>query len=166
MVSSISPPSDDACYLALKAHDARFDGHFFTGVTSTGVYCRPVCRVRTPKRENCKFFLLATQAENAGFRPCMRCRPELAPANTGLTQAPAWSSQDASGILARQAAQLLDAPHQWSEGPISMPLLADKLGVSERHVRRIFEAHWGVSPLHYLQTRRLLTAKQLPRSPY
>lgn len=161
MVSSITPPSDDACYLALKAHDARFDGHFFTGVTSTGVYCRPVCRVRTPKRENCKFFVLAAQAENAGFRPCMRCRPELAPANASLTLAPAWSSQDASGILARQAAQLLDAPHQWSEGPVSMPLLADKLGVSERHVRRIFEAHWGVSPLQYLQTRRLLTAKQL-----
>jgi AraC family transcriptional regulator of adaptative response / DNA-3-methyladenine glycosylase II len=161
MVSSISPPSDDACYLALKAHDARFDGHFFTGVTSTGVYCRPVCRVRTPKRQNCKFFLLAAQAENAGFRPCMRCRPELAPANSGLTQAPAWSSQDASGILARQAAQLLDAPHQWNEGPVSMTALADKLGVSERHVRRIFEAHWGVSPLQYLQTRRLLTAKQL-----
>jgi AraC family transcriptional regulator of adaptative response / DNA-3-methyladenine glycosylase II len=161
MVSSIAPPSDDACYLALKAHDARFDGHFFTGVTSTGVYCRPVCRVRTPKRENCKFFLLATQAESAGFRPCMRCRPELAPANASLALTPAWSSQDASGILARQAAQLLDAPHQWSEGPVSMALLADRLGVSERHVRRIFEAHWGVSPLQYLQTRRLLTAKQL-----
>lgn len=161
MPPTLSPPNDDACYLALKAHDARFDGHFFTGVTSTGVYCRPVCRVRTPKRENCKFFLLAAQAENAGFRPCMRCRPELAPANTGLTVVPAWSSHDASGILARQAAQLLDAPHTWSEGAVSMAALAEKLGVSERHVRRIFESHWGVSPLQYLQTRRLLTAKQL-----
>lgn len=161
MAPTISPPSDDACYLALKAHDARFDGHFFTGVTSTGVYCRPVCRVRTPKRENCQFFLLAAQAESAGFRPCMRCRPELAPANAGLALAPAWSSEDASAILARQAAQLLDSTSQWSEGPVSMAQLAGKLGVSERHVRRIFEGYFGVSPLQYLQTRRLLTAKQL-----
>ena len=61
--------ADDACYLALKARDARFDGHFFTGVTSTGIYCRPVCRVRTPQRANCRFFALAAQAEAAGFRP-------------------------------------------------------------------------------------------------
>ena len=161
MPTSSAPPSDDACYLALQAHDARFDGHFFTGVTSTGVYCRPVCRVRTPKRENCQFFLLAAQAENAGFRPCMRCRPELAPANAGLALAPAWSSEDASAILARQAAQLLDTAAQWSEGAVSMAVLAGRLGVSERHVRRIFEAQWGISPLQYLQTRRLLTAKQL-----
>src|SRR3712207_5551166 len=62
----------DACYLALKARDARSDGSFFTGVTSTGIYCRPVCRVRTPKRENCRFFHHAAQAERAGFRPCLR----------------------------------------------------------------------------------------------
>ena len=77
----------DACYRALKAHDARFDGRFFTAVTSTGIYCRPVCRVRTPRRENCRFFDLAAQAEAAGFRPCLRCRPELAP------HALAWSIQ-------------------------------------------------------------------------
>ena len=69
-----APTVDDACYLALKARDARFDGRFFTGVTSTGIYCRPVCRVRTPKRENCQFYALAAQAESAGFRPCLRCR--------------------------------------------------------------------------------------------
>ena len=70
---------DDAHYLALQARDARFDGRFFTGVTSTGIYCRPVCKVRTPRRENCRFFALAAQAEREGFRPCLRCRPELAP---------------------------------------------------------------------------------------
>ncbi|TFZ00171.1 DNA-3-methyladenine glycosylase 2 family protein [Ramlibacter humi] len=145
----------DACYLALKARDARFDGCFFTGVTSTGIYCRPVCRVRTPKRENCRFFFHAAQAERAGFRPCLRCRPELAP------HAQAWSMQDAGSILAQQAARLLDEPEAWDEGGPSVEQLAARLGVSERHVRRIFEAQFGVSPLQYVQTRRLLTAKQL-----
>jgi len=163
--------ADDARYLALQARDARFDGSFFTGVTSTGIYCRPVCRVRTPRRENCRFFDHAAQAESAGFRPCLRCRPELAP------HRPAWSMQDASALLAQQAARLLDEPEAWSDmaptlaasrparpggktGP-TVAALARRLGVSERHVRRIFEAQFGVSPLQYLQTRRLLTAKQL-----
>ena len=157
---------DDSRYLAMKARDARFDGRFFTGVTSTGIYCRPVCKVRAPKRENCRFFPLAAQAEQAGFRPCLRCRPELAPGcdRLGLSAdatSCAWSVQESSAILAQQAARLLDAPHTWSGGQISMAALATRLGVSERHVRRIFEAHWGVSPLQYWQTRRLLTAKQL-----
>jgi AraC family transcriptional regulator of adaptative response / DNA-3-methyladenine glycosylase II len=173
----------DACYLALKARDARFDGCFFTGVTSTGIYCRPVCRVRAPKRENCRFFGHAAQAESAGFRPCLRCRPELAPHSV------VWSIQDASYILAHQAVRLLDEPEAWENwaptlaaaptelpskgarsalgrpgGGASLPSvdqLAMRLGVSDRHLRRIFEAHFGVSPVQYLQTRRLLTAKQL-----
>lgn len=157
---------DDACYLALKARDARFDGRFFTGVTSTGVYCRPVCRVRTPRRENCQFFALAAQAESAGFRPCLRCRPELAPgaavgASNPLGTLAPWSVQDAASILAQQAARLLDEPSLWSDGAPSIADVADRLGVSARHVRRIFETHWGVSPLQYLQTRRLLMAKRL-----
>ncbi|MDR6153436.1 AraC family transcriptional regulator of adaptative response / DNA-3-methyladenine glycosylase II [Acidovorax delafieldii] len=153
--------ADEGRYLALQARDARFDGHFFTGVTSTGIYCRPVCAVRTPRRENCRFFALAAQAESAGFRPCLRCRPELAP------QAMAWSVQDASGILVQQAVRLLDAPDLWptpaapGEGSATVARLAERLGVSDRHLRRIFEAALGVSPLQYLQTRRLLTAKQL-----
>lgn len=153
--------ADDACYLALKTHDARFDGSFFTGVTSTDIYCRPVCRVRTPLRENCRFFRHAAQAEQAGFRPCLRCRPELAPHVAN------WSIEDASRILASQAARLIDAPDAWHElakdddnGP-GVAQVAERLGVSDRHLRRIFEAHFGVSPLQYLQTRRLLTAKQL-----
>ena len=145
----------DACYLALKARDARFDGCFVTAVTSTGIYCRPVCRVRTPRRENCRFFQHAAQAEREGFRPCLRCRPELAP------NAPRWSIQDASDMLAHQAARLLDEPEAWGGEPVSVDQLAQRLGVSDRHVRRIFEARFGVSPLQYLQTRRLLTAKQL-----
>ena len=145
----------DACYLAMKARDARFDGSFFIGVTSTGIYCRPVCRVRLPRRENCRFFSHAAQAERDGFRPCLRCRPELAP------HAPRWSIQDASDVLAQQAARLLDEPEAWGDEAPSVESLARRLGVSDRHVRRIFEARFGVSPLQYLQTRRLLTAKQL-----
>ena len=149
-------PDDDGRYLALQARDARFDGQFFTGVTSTGIYCRPVCAVRTPRRENCRFFTLAAQAESAGFRPCLRCRPEVAP------KALAWSVQDASGILVQQAVRLLDAPDAWSgDQGASVAELARRMGVSDRHLRRIFEAALGVSPLQYLQTRRLLMAKQL-----
>ena len=145
----------DACYLAMKAHDARFDGSFFTGVTSTGVYCRPVCRVKLPRRENCCFFRHAAQAEAAGFRPCLRCRPELAP------RAASWSTEDASRILALQAARLIDEPDAWSDAGPGAARIAARLGVSDRHLRRIFESQFGVSPLQYLQTRRLLAAKQL-----
>ncbi len=145
----------DSCYLAMKARDARFDGCFFTGVTSTGIYCRPVCKVRAPRRENCRFFAHAAQAEQAGFRPCLRCRPELAPNSLR------WSIQDASAMLARQAVRLLDEPDAWRDGVPLLEQLAARLGVSDRHVRRIFEAEFGVSPVQYLQTRRLLTAKQL-----
>ncbi len=155
MVHTNSITEQDACYLAMKARDARFDGRFFTGVTSTGIYCRPVCSVRLPKRENCRFFDHAARAESAGFRPCLRCRPELAPRSV------VWSIQDASGILATQAARLLDEPEAWGETDLSVENLAGKLGVSDRHLRRIFEAKLGVSPMQYLQTRRLLTAKQL-----
>lgn len=155
-MSPDSPPlSDDECYLALQARDARFDGTFFTGVTSTGIYCRPVCKVALPKRSNCRFFTHAAQAEAAGFRPCLRCRPELAPHSV------VWSIQDASYILAHQAARLMDEPEAWGDATPSAALLAARLGVSDRHVRRIFSAQFGVSPVQYLQTRRLLTAKQL-----
>ncbi|SDL98978.1 DNA-3-methyladenine glycosylase II [Oryzisolibacter propanilivorax] len=147
---------DDALWRALQTRDARFDGRFFTGVTSTGIYCRPVCAVRTPRREHCRFFTLAAQAEAAGFRPCLRCRPELAP------QALAWSTQDATDILLQQALRLLDAPGTWQhDGGALVAQLAARLGVSDRHLRRIFQARLGVSPQRWLTTRRLLAAKQL-----
>ncbi|WP_302173753.1 DNA-3-methyladenine glycosylase 2 family protein [uncultured Hydrogenophaga sp.] len=148
--------ADDARYLALCSRDRRFDGRFFTGITSTGIYCRPVCAVRTPRRENCRFFDHAAQAEHAGFRPCLRCRPELAPADR------CWSTQDAGDILMRHALRWLDDPaqHQASDGS-TLAQLAERLGVSDRHLRRVFARHLGVSPLRVLQTRRLLCAKQL-----
>ncbi|RYZ11033.1 MAG: DNA-3-methyladenine glycosylase 2 family protein [Comamonadaceae bacterium] len=146
---------DDACYLAMKARDARFDGSFFTAVTSTGIYCRPVCRVKAPRREHCRFFRHAAQCEAEGFRPCLRCRPELAPRRGH------WSTEDASRILAGQALRLIDEPEAWGADTPAMSEVAARLGVSDRHLRRLFEAQFGVSPLQYLQTRRLLAAKQL-----
>ena len=145
----------DAAYQAVAARDARFDGQLFVGVTSTGIYCRPICRVRTPMRRNCRFFTSPAQAEAASFRPCLKCRPEIAP-GPGLP----WTVMDASSTLARQAALALDAGTAHAE-PIGVAQLAERLGVSERHLRRIFAAVHGVSPLQYMQTRRLLLAKQL-----
>ena len=141
----------DAAYLAVKARDARFDGRLFVGVTSTGVYCRPVCRVRTPRRENCRFFDTRAQAEAAAFRPCMKCRPEIAP---GL------SHTDSSRTLADTAARLIEHAVHGGEG-IALPRLAQRLGVTDRHLRRIFQSTHGVSPHDYLSTQRLLLAKQL-----
>lgn len=145
----------DLAYLALRSRDARFDGRLFVGVTSTGIYCRPICRVRTPKRENCRFFQTAAQAESQAFRPCLKCRPEIAP-GPGL----AWSVMDASATLARQAADWLDA-RAASGDATNLADAAGHLGVSDRHLRRIFQAQHGVTPMQYLQTRRLLMAKQL-----
>ncbi len=138
-------------YAAVKTRDARFDGRFFVGVTSTGIYCRPVCRVRTPLQRNCRFFGNAASAEFAGFRPCLRCRPELAP---GLSFA------DSSRTLAQAAARTLtQAVLQGDE--LRLPALAAKLGVTDRHLRRIFAAEHGVSPVDFVTTQRLLHAKQL-----
>jgi len=142
----------DAAYAALQAHDARFDGRLYVGVTSTGIYCRPVCRVRLPRRENCRFFSTAAQAEAERFRPCMKCRPELAP------RAMPWTTMDASRTLAQQAAAWLDS---CDDAEASVEDLARHLGITSRHLRRIFQAEHGVSPLQYLQTRRLLLAKAL-----
>ncbi|MDH4050123.1 MAG: helix-turn-helix domain-containing protein [Rubrivivax sp.] len=144
-------PDPDAAYLALKARDARFDGRFFVGVTSTGVYCRPVCRVRTPRRENCRFYGTAAQAEAARFRPCLKCRPEIAP---GL------SAMDSSASLAHTAARRIEHAVQ-SGDALALPALALRLGVTDRHLRRIFQATHGVAPREYLATQRLLLAKQL-----
>jgi AraC family transcriptional regulator of adaptative response / DNA-3-methyladenine glycosylase II len=141
----------EAAWLAVKARDARFDGRLFIGVTSTGVYCRPVCRVRTPRRENCRFFDTRAQAEAAAFRPCMKCRPEIAP---GL------SHTDSSRVLADTAARCIEHAVHSGEGT-TLPRLAALLGITDRHLRRIFQAAHGVSPHEYLSTQRLLLAKQL-----
>ncbi len=139
----------DHCYQALCSHDRRFDGRFFVAVSSTGIYCRPVCPARTPRRENCHFYQHAAAAEQAGYRPCLRCRPELAP---GL------STLDIPDQLLSQACQLINRGflHQHS-----LTQLATRLGISDRHLRRLFDQYYGVSPLHYVQSQKLLQAKQL-----
>ncbi|WP_309639057.1 Ada metal-binding domain-containing protein [Methylibium sp.] len=141
----------DAAYRVLQSHDARFDGRLFVGVTSTGIYCRPVCRVRLPRRENCRFFANAASAEQGGFRPCLRCRPELAP---GL------SLVDSPQGLAQHAARMLEYAARHGQ-PVQLPAIAAKLGVTDRHLRRIFAAWHGVTPIDYLTNQRLLLAKQL-----
>jgi AraC family transcriptional regulator, regulatory protein of adaptative response / DNA-3-methyladenine glycosylase II len=151
-----SHDTDDMRYSAMQSRDARFDGRFFVGVTSTGIYCRPICRVKVPKRANCRFFSLSAQAESEGFRPCLRCRPELAPGHS----LPAWSHEDASHTLALQAAQLLTHSVQ-QQSQTSVSGVAAQLGVSERHLRRIMETHLGAAPLQLLQTQRLLAAKAM-----
>jgi AraC family transcriptional regulator, regulatory protein of adaptative response / DNA-3-methyladenine glycosylase II len=143
--------NDDTCYAAMQSRDARFDGAFFVGVTSTGIYCRPICKVRIPKRENCRFFTHAAVAEGLGFRACLRCRPSLAPTSSVMR----WTNEDASKTLAQQALQLIDR----SGGELSVVQIAAKMGISDRHLRRIFAAEWGLSPQAY--SKALTTPKPL-----
>ena len=137
------------CHQALQARDARFDGRFYVGVSSTGIYCRPVCPARTPRADHCDFFPHAAAAERAGYRPCLRCRPELAP---GL------APMDAPDRLARQACARIEAGALDEQ---ALDVLAAELGVSERHLRRVVEQATGATPVELAQTRRLLLAKQL-----
>ena len=144
------PPLDaENCYRALATHDARFDGRFFVGVRTTRIYCRPVCTVCLPRRENCRFFRSAAAAEVAGFRPCLRCRPELAP---GLARV------DASAQFAKAAVAMIEDGALCDTG---IETLAARIGITSRHLRRVFEAEFGVSPIEYAQTQRLLLAKHL-----
>ena len=140
----------DRCYRALTTRDARFDGVFFVGVTTTGVYCRPVCTARTPRSDRCRFFARAAAAEQAGFRPCLRCRPELAPGNSPL---------EAVGRIAQAAAMKIDRGALDGRGCLES--LASELGVGSRQLRRAVTRELGVSPVRLAQTRRLLLAKQL-----
>jgi AraC family transcriptional regulator of adaptative response / DNA-3-methyladenine glycosylase II len=139
----------DACFNAVRARDRRFDGRFFVAVSSTGIYCRPICPVRPPKRANMRFFASAAAAEGAGFRPCLRCRPERAP---GL------ATVDAVGRLVGAAMAGIEE-HALSSARVGE--LAASLGVSDRHLRRVTEAELGVSPIELAQTQRLLLAKRL-----
>lgn len=143
------PLDRPSCYRALTARDARFDGVFFVGVTSTRIYCRPVCRAKTPREGNCRFFSNAAAAERAGFRPCLRCRPELAPGNAPV---------DAGVVLAERAARAIAAG---ALNGASVEALAESLGVTGRHLRRAVVQHLGVSPIDLATTHRLLLAKRL-----
>jgi AraC family transcriptional regulator, regulatory protein of adaptative response / DNA-3-methyladenine glycosylase II len=139
----------EVCYQAVLTRDARFDGAFFVGVATTGIYCRPVCPARTPRRASCTFYPSAAAAERAGYRPCLRCRPELAPGNARI---------DAVGRLAAAAASRIE-DGTLTEGSVGD--LAAELGISDRHLRRVIESEFGVSPIELAQTQRLLLAKRL-----
>jgi AraC family transcriptional regulator of adaptative response / DNA-3-methyladenine glycosylase II len=141
----------EACYRAFQSHDSRFDGRIFCGVTSTGIYCRPICPARVPMFKNCRFFASAAAAQEAGFRPCLRCRPEIAP------ELAFWrgTSNTVSRALKLIAEGALD------ESEAGVEAFAEKLGVGGRQLRRLFSQHLGASPIAVAQTRRVLFAKQL-----
>jgi AraC family transcriptional regulator of adaptative response / DNA-3-methyladenine glycosylase II len=137
------------CDRARMARDRRYDGKFFSGVRTTRIYCRPVCPVRPAKSANVSFFPTAAAAERAGFRPCLRCRPEAAPGT------PAWRGTAAT--VARGIRLI-------GEGFLdrrSVGKLADKLGIGERHLHRLFLRHAGATPSEVAATRRVQRAKQL-----
>jgi AraC family transcriptional regulator, regulatory protein of adaptative response / DNA-3-methyladenine glycosylase II len=144
-------PDREICYRAFQSRDSRFDGLLFVGVTSTGVYCRPVCPARSPKFENCRFFSSAAAAQEAGFRPCLRCRPETAP------DLASW--RGTSNTVSRALALISDGGLDGGEA--SVETLAGRLGVGARQLRRLFMQHLGASPVAVAQTRRVLFAKQL-----
>jgi AraC family transcriptional regulator of adaptative response / DNA-3-methyladenine glycosylase II len=141
---------DEIHYRALAARDVRFDGLFFVGVTSTRIYCRPICTARCPARQRCRFFSNRALAERDGFRPCLRCRPELAPGHAPI---------DAVRRTARDAAGRIEAGALNNGG--SLDQLAGDLGLSARQLRRSVKQEFGVSPIELAQTQRLLLAKQL-----
>src|SRR5882757_1592278 len=138
-------------YRGLQSRDARFDGRVFVSCTSTGIYCRPICPTRPPKFENCRFFATAAAAQEAGFRPCLRCRPEIAP-DIAFRRGTANTVNRALALIADGA---LDGEHSDVEA------LAGRLGVGGRQLRRLFQRHLGASPIAVAQTRRVLFAKQL-----
>lgn len=139
----------DGCYRALRARDRRFDGVFFVGITSTGIYCRPVCPARPARIENCRWFGTAAAAERDGYRPCLRCRPECAPGNASVDAV----ERIASAALARIEAGALNGR--------GVDHLAAEFGVTARHLRRSMEREFGVTPVQAAQTQRLLLAKKL-----
>ncbi len=144
-------PDREICYRALQSRDARFDGLLFVGVLSTGIYCRPICPARTPKFAHCRFFGSAAAAQEAGFRPCLRCRPETAP------DLASW--RGTSNTVSRALALITDGG--LDAAGASVESLAERLGLGERQLRRLFQQHLGASPIAVAQTRRVLFAKQL-----
>ncbi|MFY0399430.1 MULTISPECIES: bifunctional transcriptional activator/DNA repair enzyme AdaA [Brevundimonas] len=154
----------EACYRAVLTRDPRFDGRFFTCVKSTGIYCRPVCPARTPKRENMRFVISAAAAEEAGFRACLRCRPETAPdIYGGRGMEPRGGAWRGTSNTVSRALNLIEAGalDSHSEHGGDVDALAARLGVGERHLRRLFRQHLGAAPVSVAQTRRVLLAKAL-----
>ncbi len=147
--TAASPLDATTCRQARLSRDRRFDGEFYFAVTTTGIYCRPICPARTPAEKNVRYFRLASQAAGAGFRPCLRCRPESAPAS------PAWRG---TSTTVQRALQLI------GDGALNGTTLgafAGRLGIGERYLRKLFARELGVSPLAVAQHQRLLFARKL-----
>ncbi len=144
----------DTCYRALASRDVRFDGRFFIAVKTTRIYCRPICPARTAKSENVLFLPTAAAAQEAGFRPCLRCRPEAAP-DSG-----AWRGVSNTGV-SNTVARALALIEMGALDDSGMDALTERLGVGDRQLRRLFAQHLGASPVTVAQTRRVLLAKQL-----
>jgi AraC family transcriptional regulator, regulatory protein of adaptative response / DNA-3-methyladenine glycosylase II len=140
---------DDACYRAIATRDSRFDGRLFVAVRTTGIYCRPICPAPLPRRDQVCFFPTAAACQEAGFRPCLRCRPETAP------ELAAWQG---TGSTVSRALGLIE---DGALDAASVDALASRLGIGERQLRRLFRQHLGASPIAVAQTRRILLAKQL-----
>jgi AraC family transcriptional regulator of adaptative response / DNA-3-methyladenine glycosylase II len=139
----------ETCYRAFASRDRRFDGRFVTAVVTTGIYCRPGCPARLPRRRNMKFFVCAAAAEEAGFRPCLRCRPD------GVPGSPAWAGTSAT---VNRALRLID---DGALDDVGVEAFADRLGVTDRHLRRLFAEHLGASPRAVARTRRAHFARRL-----
>src|SRR6185437_2110485 len=139
----------DVCYRALRTRDARFDGRFYTAVVSTGIYCRPICPAPIPKLENCIFLPSAGAAHQLGFRPCLRCRPEVAPGLAG------WRG---SAVTVSRALGLIAEGGLTDDG---VDGLAERLGIGSRQLRRLFDRYVGASPISVAQANRILFAKKL-----
>jgi len=141
--------SHTICRSARLARDVRFDGKFFIGVHSTGIYCRPICPAPSPKEQNVEYYPSAAAAAEAGLRPCLRCRPECSPGT------PAWLG---SSVTVSRALRLIAEGALEDDG---VDTLAERLGIGSRHMRRLFLEHLGATPVAVAQTRRLLAAKKL-----
>jgi AraC family transcriptional regulator, regulatory protein of adaptative response / methylated-DNA-[protein]-cysteine methyltransferase len=140
------------CERARVARDAAYDGRFFTGVRTTGIYCRPVCPVRPARAANVRFFPSAAAAESAGFRPCLRCRPETAPFS------PAWKGSRAT---VERAVRLITQERALDRDGASVERLAARLGMGARQLERLFARHLGATPIQVARTARLQRAKRL-----
>jgi AraC family transcriptional regulator of adaptative response / DNA-3-methyladenine glycosylase II len=140
-ITAMELPDREICYRVFQSRDSRFDGLLFVGVTSTGIYCRPICPARSPKFENCRFFSSAAAAQEAGFRPCLRCRPETAP------DLASW--RGTSNTVSRALALITDGALDGDDDNVET--LADRLGVGGRQLRRLFLQHLGASPIAVAQ---------------
>jgi len=142
----------ESCRKARLSKDARFDGHFFVGVITTGIFCRPICPAVSPQEKNVRYFDSAIRAVNAGLRPCLRCRPDSAPDSF------AWKG---TKTTIERALRLIDAGVMSGDNGLSIEALSERLGIGSRYLRQLFNKHLGTSPKQYAQFRQLMFAKQL-----